>query len=261
MYLLAFKLILTPILIAAASFAGRRWGPGVSGWLVALPLVSGPVSFIFAVQYSAPFASHAAIGTMAGMISVSVYCYAYSRLAPRRSWAVCVLAAAFSFFVVTSILNLLTLSLIPTFVAAVLALALARYLIPEPAMVIAAVTPPRWDIPARMITVALFITLLTFAADQLGPQLSGLLSPFPILVTILAVFAHIQYGSSASIHVLRGMLTGLYAFTAFFLIIGSLLTTLPLGITYLVAVITALAVNAFLLRFVRQPPSTEVAEI
>src|SRR5581483_10590141 len=168
MYLLAFKLILTPILIAAASFAGRRWGPGVSGWLVALPLVSGPVSFIFAVQYSAPFASHAAIGTMAGMISVSVYCYAYSRLAPRRSWAVCVLAAAFSFFVVTSILNLLTLSLIPTFVAAVLALALARYLIPAPAMVIAAVTPPRWDIPARMITVALFITLLTFAADQLG---------------------------------------------------------------------------------------------
>jgi hypothetical protein len=33
---LALKLVLTPTLIGAASLAGRRWGPAVSGWLVGL---------------------------------------------------------------------------------------------------------------------------------------------------------------------------------------------------------------------------------
>jgi hypothetical protein len=40
---LAPKLVLTPLLVAMASLAGRRWGPLLSGWLVALPLTSGPI--------------------------------------------------------------------------------------------------------------------------------------------------------------------------------------------------------------------------
>ena len=35
---LILKVVVTPILIAAASLAGRRWGQSVSGWLVGLPL-------------------------------------------------------------------------------------------------------------------------------------------------------------------------------------------------------------------------------
>lgn len=42
---LALKLVLAPALIGAASLAGRRWGPAVSGWLVGLPLTSGPIAF------------------------------------------------------------------------------------------------------------------------------------------------------------------------------------------------------------------------
>jgi len=42
--MLAFKLLLTPALLGLVSLAGRRWGPAVSGWLVGLPLTSGPVA-------------------------------------------------------------------------------------------------------------------------------------------------------------------------------------------------------------------------
>ena len=50
MLLLVFKLLLTPLLIGLVSLAGRRWGPGVSGWLVGLPLTSAPVSLFLTLE-------------------------------------------------------------------------------------------------------------------------------------------------------------------------------------------------------------------
>lgn len=50
MNILALKLILAPIIIGSASLAGRRWGPAVSGWIVGMPLTSGPVIFFVALR-------------------------------------------------------------------------------------------------------------------------------------------------------------------------------------------------------------------
>lgn len=89
MFLLAFKLILAPILIALATLIGRRWGHGVSGWIAALPLTSGPVSLIFAIQYDAAFAAQAAIGTLAGVDSSRPFRFLqpFSPCSRIRSWA------------------------------------------------------------------------------------------------------------------------------------------------------------------------------
>jgi hypothetical protein len=57
MNILALKLILAPLIIGSASLAGRRWGPAVSGWIVGMPLTSGPVIFIVAVSHDAAFAA------------------------------------------------------------------------------------------------------------------------------------------------------------------------------------------------------------
>jgi hypothetical protein len=48
--LLLLKLVLTPALIALASLAGRRWGHAVSGWIVALPLTTGPIVFFLGLS-------------------------------------------------------------------------------------------------------------------------------------------------------------------------------------------------------------------
>ena len=89
---LVLKLVLTPALIGAVSIAGRRWGPGVSGWLVGFPLTSGPIAFILALEHGVEFAAAAAAGSMAGASAQSAFCVAYGRSAgrwhwgPRRSW-------------------------------------------------------------------------------------------------------------------------------------------------------------------------------
>jgi hypothetical protein len=54
---LALKLVLTPALIGAVSLAGRRWGPGVSGWLVGFPLTSGSVAFFLSLDHGLAFAA------------------------------------------------------------------------------------------------------------------------------------------------------------------------------------------------------------
>lgn len=251
MFLLAFKLVLAPLLIAGATLIGRRWGHGVSGWIAALPLTSAPISLIFALQYGTVFAAQAAVGTMAGLVSVSAFCFVYCRLAHRCHWALCVLFAVISFFVVTAILNSFSLTLIPVYIGVLFILTLTLRLIPFKKIEFEPVAHSKWDLPGRMLTAIVFILVITFAAQGLGPQLSGLITPFPIFATILAVFAHAQRGPAAAVQSLRGILTGLYAFATFFLVVGALVTLLPIPVTYLLAVVVALAVNLFTLRFVR----------
>lgn len=251
MFLLAFKLILAPLLIATATLIGRRWGHGVSGWISALPLTSAPVSFIFTLQYGPAFGAQAAIGTLAGLISVSAFCFVYCRLARWHQWYICLTLAIIAFFSSTALLNAFQLTLLPVYLGVIITLTLTLRFIPKPKRETSALTPPRWDLPARMFTAVVFILIVTYAAEGLGPQLSGLITPFPIFATILAVFAHTQLGASASIQSLRGILTGLYAFATFFLVIGGLVTVLPVALVYLLAVIVALSLNGFTLRFVR----------
>jgi hypothetical protein len=58
--LFAFKLALVPFFILALSLAGRRWGTAVSGWLVALPVVAGPIVFFIGMEQGEAFAAGAA---------------------------------------------------------------------------------------------------------------------------------------------------------------------------------------------------------
>src|SRR5207244_11459138 len=81
---LALKLVLTPTLIGAVSMAGRRWGPGVSGWLVGFPLTSGPVAFFLALDQGVTFAAGAATGSITGAAAQAAFCVLYGRLARRR---------------------------------------------------------------------------------------------------------------------------------------------------------------------------------
>ena len=48
--LLLIKLLLTPLLMIAVSWAARRWGSGIGGFLAGLPLTSGPISIYLWVE-------------------------------------------------------------------------------------------------------------------------------------------------------------------------------------------------------------------
>lgn len=244
MNLLLLKALLTPSLIALVSMAGRRYGPAVSGLLVGLPLTSGPVLLILALQSGTTFAADAARGIILGTISVAFFCLAYGWAALRWRWPGALLVSWLVFLAATALLQLATIPLALAFVACVLVAAAALAIFPRaPAKEAVALPPQPWDIPARMAVATIFVLLLTGAAPQLGPHLTGLLAPFPIFGTVLASFTHAQAGTAAALRLLRGLLVGLLSFASFFVVAGTLIT--PAGIlpAFVAAVAATLVVQ------------------
>lgn len=235
------KLILTPTLIGIASLAGRRWGPAVSGWLVGLPFTSGPIVFFLALGQGAEFARAAALGILLGTLSQALVGLVYSWLALRFKWPLTLALSVLAFAGATFSLQALRLPAVALFVLVVLVLVLALQLLPKTTVASINPTPlPAWDIPARMSIATAYVVGLTGLAPTLGPHLTGLLSPFPLYALILAAFAHHFTGPAAAAQVLKGLLLGLFAFAAFFLVIASLVEHAPLALAFAAAIGTTL---------------------
>ena len=102
-----------------------------------------------------------------------------------------------------------------------------------------------------MLIATAFVLGLTAAAGLLGPQLSGLLAPFPVFATILGVFTHHFYGANAARLLLRGLITGVFSFAVFFLVIAGLIDRWGIVMAFVLATLAALTlhgVSLFLMR-------------
>jgi hypothetical protein len=253
--ILAAKLVLTPALIAVASLIGRRFGPSISGWLVGLPFTSGPVSLFLALEQGTGFAAAAAAGSIAGVAASAVFAVAYARIARRSGWRASIVVASLAFAVAVIVLHAMPLGtdfpLLALYAGSVAAALIGIRLIPPPAALEAAPEPPRWDLPVRMTVATALVVVITGAAPLLGPQLSGLLTTYPVYAGVLAVFAHAQRGGVAAAQVVRGLCYGIIAFATFFLAIGALVDRAGLLPAFAAAAAGALIVQAATLTRVR----------
>jgi len=241
---LALKLVLTPVLVGAASLVGRRWGPAVGGWLIGLPFTSAPVAFFLALDPGPAFAREAALGIMAGAISQAAFCLGYAWAATRLGWGASVVLATLAFAVLTAILRAVALPAPASFVVIIVAVAVALFLVPDAARAAPGrIAYPRWDLPARMVVATAFVVVLTAAAPLLGARLAGLLAPFPLYGAVLAAFAQHLQGADAGIGVVRGLLLGLFAFASFFFVLYLVLPT-GIALAFVAAIAIALAVQA-----------------
>jgi hypothetical protein len=249
---LALKLTLTPFLILAASLASRRWGEIVGGWLVGLPLTTAPVCFYLALDQGVSFAAAACLGSLAGAASEAGFVLAYSVVAQHAGWPLAVAAASLAFAVCGVLLASAKLTLWPAVATTMAALALVLVLMPR--LGNGAMTLPRswrWDIPARMIVATALVLALTALAPYVGPRVSGLLATFPIFAAVLVAFSHHSRGAAASVQVLRGLMIGAFAFTAFFAVLASSIERTGIVASFAMATLAALAIQGCSLALMR----------
>ena len=255
--ILAAKLVLTPALIAVATLVGRRFGPSISGWLVGLPFTSGPVSLFLAFEQGTIFAAAAAAGSIAGVAASAVFAVAYAAMARRFRWPASLAVASAAFAVAVTALHAmplgsgLPLPLLALYAGGVTAAIAGIRLIPPPRALDEAPAPPRWDLPVRMAVATALVVVITSAAPLLGPQLSGLLTTYPVYAGVLAVFAHSQRGGAAATQVVRGLCYGILAFATFFLAVGALVDRAGVLPAFAVAVTGAVLVQALTLTRIR----------
>ncbi|MCJ7433794.1 MAG: hypothetical protein MUO77_09940 [Anaerolineales bacterium] len=253
MNIFVLKLILAPIIIGSASLAGRRWGSAVSGWIVGMPITSGPIVFILALSHDAAFAANAALGVLSGGLSLVAYALTYSWLAARFRWPVTLTGSLLVFVISTTLLQNFTFPLIPIFIVVCAAILIGIRFMPKDEVSEADETKPgRWDIPTRILIGTSFILLLTGIAPFIGPRLTGLLTTIPLYVTILGIFAQRHQGPAAAAHVFRGLLYGLFAFTGFFITLGPLLERTSIATAFVSATLMALAIQGCSLLVLRQ---------
>lgn len=252
MDILVLKLILAPVIIGSASLAGRKWGPAVSGWIVGMPLTSGPVIFFVALSHDLTFAASTALGVISGGLSLVAYALTYAWLATRFRWYVALTGGFTVFAISTTLLQNITFPLIPVFLVVCAAIALGLRSMPKDAVEEGEVPFGKWDIPSRILIGTGFILLITGSAQFLGPRLTGLLTMIPLYVTILAIFAHRHQGPAAAAHVLRGLLYGMFAFAGFFITLSLLIEQAGIALSFISAIAVALAIQAMTLWILRQ---------
>ena len=252
MNILALKLILAPLIIGSASLAGRKWGPAVSGWIVGMPLTSGPVVFFVALSQGVSFAESSALGVLNGGISLVLYALTYAGLAVRFRWQISITGSLFVFLLSTFALQTIAIPLFISIPIVTLAIAFALSVIPNSKVEIGNAKSNQWDIPVRILIGTSFILLLTGIAPFIGSRMTGLLTTIPLYVSILSVFAHRDHGPAAAAHVMRGLLYGMFAFTGFFTVLNLLIEQTSLGLAFGAAAATALAIQGVTLLVLRK---------
>src|SRR5438445_3171164 len=161
MSVLAAKLILTPLLIALATLAARRWGSAIGGWIAGLPLTSGPVSVFLAVEQGRAFAATAAQATLLGLMAVVSFCVAYGLSANRRNWLVSCVVGLLFFFLALLVLSAVPLGIYAAIFVVYPVIAAATFLMDTRSIDRAMrARHSSWDLPLRMVTATGMVLLI-----------------------------------------------------------------------------------------------------
>ena len=245
MTLLLVKLTLAPLLVVGSSLAGRGWGAAAAGLLVALPIVAGPVLLIVALEQGTHFAARAAAASLLGLAALAAFVVVFARVAQARAWPMALAAGWCSFIALALVLATVAASPGAAFVVSLGAFALAAMLMPGDRGVAAPrrARAPAWDLPARALATAALVVILTGAAGGLGARMTGVLTPFPVAMSVLAAFVLAQGGRRAANELLRGFLRGAAGFAVFSLLVAVLVIPAGPALAFALALLAAVAVQ------------------
>ncbi|HEX5309641.1 MAG TPA: hypothetical protein VFW38_11240 [Solirubrobacteraceae bacterium] len=248
MGVLAAKVLLAPTFVMAASVAARRYGARIGGLIGGLPVVAGPILLVFALDHGRAFAAKASGATLLGIVSLIAFIVVYARLAGGVHWGAGLILGWTAFFATTAVLSVFTVAPAVALVCALVTIGVALLALPRsPGERLTQVIPPAWDLPLRGLSALALVLALTALAGQLGAKLSGLLAPFPVVASVLAVFTHALHGEEDLQRIMRGFVLGLVAYALFCFALAESLDSLSIAASFAVAVATALATQSIAL--------------
>ena len=180
MFLLFMKLVGAPLFLVAATLAARRWGGTVGGLIVALPMISGPISVFLALEDGAAFAVRAGIGSLTGTLALAFFGFVYAVVCPKGR-LLAVVAGLTAFAVSSVFFSHLNLSLVALFTLTAVCIVLLGCMTPVSRQVGPTRGPLKYDLLLRVLLMVAMTLAVTEAAPFLGPTVSGVLSSLPLM--------------------------------------------------------------------------------
>jgi hypothetical protein len=207
--LFLLKLFLAPFFVALVSYIQQRWGDGIGGRLIGLPLTTGPFIFIIYIQEGRTFAARAAHGVLIGQVALIAFSWVYANSALRMSWDRALTSGTIACLTAGALFTSFEIHLL-----VLLPLLIASWLLATkfwPAYITEAKTSemPRWELPARLLVTVILILTLTGMASVFGPRLAGALSTYPVIISVLGAFNQRRHGPNSTVAILHGLMKSL----------------------------------------------------
>ena len=218
--LFLLKLTITPVLVALMSLAARRWGPTIGGLVMGLPWMTGPIVFFLGLERGETYAAQTAVGVLAGAVGIGSYIVAYVYTARHAPWPISLPAAFVAYAVTGYAASGLEMTLWVAAISGAASLYAAFLIVPRVPDPGGIRYLPWWDIPMRMLSTAVLVAIITVSADYLGPELSGVVATYPVILSVISAFTHSQWGWASVAQLARGVSLSLLSFVVFFLVVG-----------------------------------------
>ncbi len=215
------RALATALIVVSASAVAEALGPFWGALIASLPVSAGPAYVFLAMQHDAPFVAASALGSAAANAAtglfLAVYGIAARELPPWRGLGIAVLtwlgASAAIHEVAWTPVSALVLNLVVYGAGFVLLKTIPN---PEPAAI-----PPaprrRFDLLARAVAVAGFVSLIVAVSSVLGPTATGIAAVFPISLISLIVIVRPRIGGVASSLLAANALRAMLGFGAMLL--------------------------------------------
>ena len=207
--LLGLKLFLAPFFVWIISKLQSRYNARLGGLFLGLPLTTGPFLLIIGLQEGRSFAKTAAHGVLVGQLSLIVFCFVYALAAKSLNWKRSIFIATIAVWSSGYFFNLINFSNLGVAMTLFFVWAISLGLFPKYEKPTEKVVAPKWELPVRLITTVVLILLLTATANILGSRVSGALSTYPTIITVLGAFSHRRNGPKYLIATLHALIQAL----------------------------------------------------
>lgn len=223
------RMALIAVFVMAVALLSERIGPFLGAMLASLPIYTGPVYALLALEHPPEYLAQAAVGSLAICAATPVFALTYCLFARTRGMALSLTAALSVWFAFAALIQANTWTLVeaalfatPIYVVAVpLARGFTRSITFQRA-------ERRWiDLPLRALLVAGVAALVTAAAGYMPAQLTGILGVMPTVTTSLILVLHNRIGGPATAALLAHSLSGLIGMALAFVLVN--LTVRELG--------------------------------
>jgi hypothetical protein len=238
------RALATALLVVSASALAEALGPFWGALIGSLPISAGPAYLFLSLQHDTGFVAASALSSFAGNAATGLFLIVYALRAGRTTIWRCLAVAVAVWFAASQATRHIGWTPV-TALAANFAVYGAGFVLVRPIergpLEIRAPLKRRWfELPARGLAVAVFVSAVVIASSVLGPEATGTAAVFPISLISLFVIVHPRMGGAAAARLAAGALRGMLGFGMMLLALH--LAVRPWGAA--AALATGLAVSA-----------------
>ena len=237
------RAITTALLVLSASEAAEMAGPFWGALIASLPVSAGPAYVFLAMQHGADFVAASALGSCAANAATGLFLIAYGLVAGQLpawpSLGVAVLAWLAAALAIQQVMWTPLAALLFNLVVYLGGIKLLRAVRNRGPLPLRPIRRRWFDLPARALAVAAFVTFVVAVSSVVGPQATGIAAVFPISLISLIVIVRPQIGARGSSVLVTDALPPMLGF-------GMMLLALHLAIPHwgiAIAFLTALLIT------------------